>query len=819
MPFMVDGMHRRRRGSGPFVLVAVVAIAFGCWLLIGDGDAPPLMPIPGDATNMAAAAAEHGLGVVAADAVPASRREFACRILVRDTQQRPVVGCAVSIWRDGDETVLHGTTAADGGASFAGCAGAGGWVVEPPGLAALAATCAELDGEHEVLLATGARVTGVVLVDGEPAPAGLLLGLSSPLQLVDGAPQALKKKWAYVPPRLLETDAAGRFVFDGLRPDWRGGLMMASSHWLLPDETAAKEWRPRYLELERPQQDLVLRTTALPTVRGRVVWDDSGEPVTSGYVGLDAKCSGERHATGSAAIGPGGRFAVGLEPGLHDYRGWLVAAARPSLQSADVVVQAVPGGVPLSVTIADAALATELELRVQRAPTTFFLAIDEQGTPLAGAQVDVEDSSRTGADGRGWFRGTDVRYIGAEGRVVLPVVAQRGSGTEADPLVYVLPPANRLTVIVVPPAGSTARGLQVLLAGAQPMSAGGKGRSPLHDRFGQRLQEGGITRTRAEGGTEKIKTLSVILGSDGRAEFHSLVPDFACQLVVVDAVENELARTEIVLPPYGRRIEQRVEVGSSARRIRGRVTDERGQPLPNANVSLWHRAGADMRTMRPKVRADGSFESLGLHSSGSFDLLVRAAGFAPAFRRGLTADRDGEFHEIRLLPGRAVTVRVVDRDGQPAEVFAQPEGFEFEHEIQQRVGPGALRWGNLPARVVFVAVLNGERHELPHDTSVPEAVLTVPSTGRVWAASALLPAGEHGWSWAIELRRLDGRGQPVLVRFEQEAESSTPVLPGNYATVLMRAQRDPIGAQQWMAVRSGPVVEVKVGELLPLPMP
>jgi hypothetical protein len=204
-----------------------------------------------------------------------------------------------------------------------------------------------------------------------------LLGLSSPLQLPDGAPEALREQWSSLPPRLLETDAAGRFVFDGLRPDWRGTLIMASSHWLLPDEAAAKEWRPRHLELERPQQDLVLRTTMLPTVRGRVVWDDNGEPVTSGYVGVDGKCAGERGATGSAAIGPGGRFAVGLEPGAHEQLGWLDAASRPSMRSADVVVHAVPGGVPFRGTIADAALGSELELRMQREPTTFFLVTDE----------------------------------------------------------------------------------------------------------------------------------------------------------------------------------------------------------------------------------------------------------------------------------------------------------------------------------------------------------------------------------------------------------------------------------------------------------
>lgn len=815
-------MHGRRRGSGPFVLVAVVAIAFGCWLLRGDVDAPASMPIPDDATNVATIAAEHGRGgttAVAAGAVPASRREIACRIQVRDAQQRPVAGCAVSIWRDGDETVLHGSTAADGSASFAGCAGAGGWVVEPPGLAALAAACAELSGEHELVLATGERVTGVVLVDGEPAPAGLLLGLSSPLQLPDGAPEALREQWSSLPPRLLETDAAGRFVFDGLRPDWRGTLIMASSHWLLPDEAAAKEWRPRHLELERPQQDLVLRTTMLPTVRGRVVWDDNGEPVTSGYVGVDGKCAGERGATGSAAIGPGGRFAVGLEPGAHEQLGWLDAASRPSMRSADVVVHAVPGGVPFRGTIADAALGSELELRMQREPTTFFLVTDELGTPLAGAQVDVEDSTRTAADGRGWFRGTNVRYVGAEGRVVLPAVAQRGIGTEADPLVYVLPPANRLTVVVGAAAGSTAHGLEVRLEGARKMSAGGKGRSVLHDRFGQRLRSGGFTRTRSDGAPELVETLSAIVGSDGRAEFHSLSPDLVCPLVVVEAAGSELARTEIVLPAYGRRIEQHIDIGTSARRIRGRVTDERGQPLPKADVSLWHQDRVVRGSVRLKVRTDGSFESQGLHSSESLDLLVRVGGFAPVFLEGLTADRDGEFHEIRLSPGRAVTIRVIDREGRPANVFAQPEGFEFQQEIQQRVGPGALRWDNLPARVVFLATLNGERYELPHDTSVPEAVLTVPSIGRVWAASSLLPAGERGWSWAIELQRLDGRGQPVLVRFEREAESSTPVLPGNYTTVLMRAQRDPNGAQRWLAVRSGPVVVVEVGELLPLPMP
>jgi hypothetical protein len=433
--------------------------------------------------------------------------------------------------------------------------------------------------------------------------------------------------------------------------------------------------------------------------------------------------------------------------------------------------------------------------------------------------VDVEDSITTAADGLGWVRGGRAGHVGAEGRAVMPAVAQRGIGTAEDPFVYVLPPVNTLSVLVVAAAGTSAHGLVVRLEGTSPMSAGGKERSSLHDRVGQRVQRGGQSVARPDGGVDVIDVQEAFVGRDGRAEFHSLVPDLRCLLVVKDAVGDELARVDVVLPAFGRRLEQRIDLGTSARRIRGRVTDERGQPLRTAEVSLWHSGAANRGSLRPKVGADGSFETLGLHSSATFDLLVRADGFAPAFVRGLTADRDGEFHDTRLSPGRAVTVRAVDRDGQPANVFVKPEGFEFEPEIQQRVGPGALRWGNLPARVVFLATLNGERYELPHDTSVPEAVLVVPSIGRVWAASSLLPAGENGWSWAIELRRLDGRGQPVLARFEQEAESSTPVLPGSYATALMKEQRGPGGSQQWSVVRSGPVVEVKVGELLPLPMP
>src|SRR5262249_42693748 len=180
-------------------------------------------PAPG----VAAGAGEHAAPTADANAPARTALAFAVRVI--DDDDHPLGGVTVRCWRRTGDAVVA-TTGADGRIALPADDGAGALRIEAPSRPPLVQRVEPLLGEHRVVLARGSELSGRVLVDGAPAPAGLPLSISSgSAKLPEGLP-ANAVHWiernAWRTQGQTRTDAAGAFAFTGLAADWEGDVAL-----------------------------------------------------------------------------------------------------------------------------------------------------------------------------------------------------------------------------------------------------------------------------------------------------------------------------------------------------------------------------------------------------------------------------------------------------------------------------------------------------------------------------------------------------------------------------------------------------------------
>src|SRR5262249_4348229 len=129
-------------------------------------------PAPG----VAAGAGEHAAPTADANAPARTAVAFAVRVV--DDDDHPIGGVTVRCWRRTGDAVVA-TTGADGRAALSADDGAGALRIEAPSRPPLVQRVEPLLGEHRVVLARGSELSGRVLVDGAPAPAGLRLAVAA----------------------------------------------------------------------------------------------------------------------------------------------------------------------------------------------------------------------------------------------------------------------------------------------------------------------------------------------------------------------------------------------------------------------------------------------------------------------------------------------------------------------------------------------------------------------------------------------------------------------------------------------------------------
>ena len=782
-------MTRTANAIGCALLLVVVVIAI---FAARDGT-PQLDDSQGHVSSASAAPNEDSDSTARPpEASPGElRSEPKIEVRVVDAQRNPIPDCTAFVWVTGSRDSLMRVTGAGGLATFPSHPDDGGLAVfSPQGLHAYRRPV-RLDVSHEIILDGSASIAGVVLVDGQPAPPGVGLALRSawPPPPVD-APDLVREIEAGRAALLqTTTQSNGAFEFAGLPMDWRGTLLAPPTHWIVEAPGRSNAYS---LDLVAPNPRITLGLTRLPTLHGRVVWKDIGSPVANAPIVAVGRCVDGVSASRSGTTDANGNFQLGLAPsrgGLE--KSWLDPKTRPGIVDVQLTCAGVPGseGV-LSQRFSWAEAQASLTLELTRAALFHFKAETAGGLPVADAVVDSGECTPTDALGRGDYRGTAPKWVGAPGFSVTPARSRTGDGSASNPLRFVLSPGNAIRFRVRGIRPEHAGFFRVRVMSSIPVVAGGsKWRSPFHGRFGASSWDGGTSWTVATDGQERERiTLDCALTSSLECVLDSLEPGIACTASLEDGLGNVLSESGLATPAFGTVVD--LELGAHERpsEVAGFVTDSAGDGVPNAVVGLQMGKASTFCL----TQSDGRFQLVSAVGTGAL-LRIEKSGYVKC-----EVPLDSERREplrIQLVRGRTVTVRVVDEGRAPVDLYPVPVGFE---RIQQEVlRAGVAVWSDLPDSVDFELRLQGRTFRAT--CNLPEETLefVVPRLGSLLVVHSGI-ARDNGLdekNCRVELELVAApQSAPTRVQFGPGDVTVKNLIPGEYRASLVIEQKGKDGS-------------------------
>jgi RNA polymerase sigma-70 factor (ECF subfamily) len=775
--------------------LVLLAVAAGAWIALPEPAAPPAPIDQAAATPTAAAMATDAVatpvGGAAAAAAP-DRVDAHFELVVVDAANAPLAAAEVHCWTDGAEPVV-GRTDGRGRARFAASPRPGGAVVLASGHAPCIARLDSLLGERSIALADGAAVAGRVLVDGSPASSGLRLLLSMPPIDDDSLPKAIEDLLAR--PAATSTDADGRFAFRGLSPTWRGQLRLPPTHWLLtPTETERAD--DRKLDLPRPTSDLVVATTKLQVIAGRVVWSDDGSAVPAASVmGKAIFVDSTTGTTTSVEADDTGRFEMAVVPVFTPSRErWRQPENRIAIDRAELMVHAPgSGGGHLFEFDARTTHVDDVVVELPRAKQKHFLAVDERGAPVAGARVKAgELSAPTGVDGRGTFHG-DAQLIGAPAhRTAVAEPRAQARGDRDDPWVFVLASGGDLRLRFRTPTGEPYTAGHIQLHASGPIFAGAPSSFGLHRALAIGLA--GCSYERADGPMD----LQLAPDRNGEVVLPSPLPQLACTIEVSDALRERLVAHDFTTSSPAVTTTIDVEVPATRRIVRGHVADAAGRPLRDAIVRLRPLGARSFSASRTTDDA-GSFVFPPVANEGPLELQAERRGYVAEVRPLSPGVAEAEF---RLLPGRRVEVRAIDDRGTlvPCAIRARNEDGTMQELAAQMLAPGHFVFGCIARRpVAFVCTLGGREFTTEPPADATTAELRLPTMARVTLAPppAGFPPPANG-SLGVRAQCVDPVGAAIELTFPRPGDKPLLLPPGAYTFRLVH--------REWLAAERRTVV-------------
>ncbi|WP_010586883.1 carboxypeptidase regulatory-like domain-containing protein [Schlesneria paludicola] len=135
--------------------------------------------------------------------------------------------------------------------------------------------------------------------------------------------------------------------------------------------------------------------------------------------------------------------------------------------------------------------------------------------------------------------------------------------------------------------------------------------------------------------------------------------------------------------------------------LTGHVTDENGQPVPGARITIGRdRFGSDDKPST--VEKDGSYAVYALRPQSTY-VTVEAPGFAPQVVP-IDLDANSKSVDFKLKPGHLIQFHVLDEAGNPiqaASIFADTwNGFRTLRWVGKSDAQGNVAWNGAPAENV-----------------------------------------------------------------------------------------------------------------------
>lgn len=690
------------------------------------------------------------------------------------------------------------STDAEGSAMFAG-RDAGGFLVasvpkRPPAVRAVDA----LRGSYEMVLTSGSALSGWLTEDGEAPGEPVILRLRSlgdPLAALDEGLRDLLAGRGVAGGRLeVVTGAAGAFRIEGLPSDWSGRLGLPATHWFVeaPPEGSLEE-SGGWLSLRQAAEGLALRTTRLPSVRGRIVCAETGEPLGNVGVMVWAQFTdGTQTPQSGSRADAEGRFIRGLFPTSSDrHLSWRESSARPAIQRVRVIADAGGGhlGRELRFSTGDIGPDGDLgDIPLERGADLHFLVVDEAGQPIEGALVVAGALSEpTDAAGRTLLRGihpaVDSVLVGSPFHQIQSFPPSGRGRSPEDPARIVLQAGNRLELVLVSAGGLGTASMRVTFECVQALFEGDKPWTStwLHRRFATGEFDsatwgdwGGRLEYRAD--------------AQGCVTLVSLRPDAILDVEVQGAMERPILRRRLRGPASGQTLRHELAVEAWPFDLQVRVRDEVGQPL--AGVRLYLRD--DDGWISAATGSDGyaTFEDL-LASPGRARLEASLAGYAPVLVEGLNLAPDARLPDLVLQRGLEVRVRVVDEAGAPipvSAVTARAPGHPPMRSQHLESGVEVLR-DLPPGRVLLEAEYGFRLYSQEHDALIPEATITLPVHGTLELLASVEALQLEEDRPVARIPSLDGPEGPADLSFRIDGDlgvATTPLIPGRYRIHLER---------------------------------
>ncbi|HVS18545.1 MAG TPA: sigma factor-like helix-turn-helix DNA-binding protein, partial [Planctomycetota bacterium] len=684
-------------------------------------------------------------------------------------------------------------------------------------------------------------VLGRVVEDGGAPRAPILLHYGFISKYPGIAPseshllESLRSVGAAPPYRATTTRPDGTFVLEGLALEGDQILNLPSTHRTIAVDGSSMYGTWGSQRIPSDGREFVLETARMPWVVGRMVWDDTSEPV-QGIVSLvlRSKDSSNEMSTGERLDERGG-FAVGIPVEPHTLGGsfearcaavtcdrlriWPVAADAKAL-IVETVVELTDVEYPLDIGT----------LRIPRAPMLHVRVTGPEGESVSGAAVASElASGTTDAEGLVTIAARPGRLLALAVDHALSVIEWDGASTsESAPLELTLPRGATLEVLH-PPSGLAAdwSACSVRIAwevspfeGAGLESAGGPSPTPdgvFRELFGRRWFSGGFRHAPGLPGTARFDLLP---------ERSLLIPGWqamgVARLELLDAAENAVGSVDLHVPSHPRRFI--VDLGDlipPCGRLELRALDPRGLAVEQADFAL----SKDGRYHVQFVTVEGDTFVLEPVALGTYVVTVRARGYMTQEFEGLEVRGQDEVHEVVLEPARRLDVSLVDASGvslsaQVVEVRGQGRRWEPNGFYDETVG--VVRFSELPLEALELSArIGAHTWTQTIDAEQTSLALDLPPHGQltVRASARELLTSENG-KLAVHLRALDGEdalehGTWVSGSGRGPTQATYDLLPGRYA-LEVDLEEFPPGAREGDAPLLTPLlrreVEVRAGE-------
>jgi RNA polymerase sigma factor (sigma-70 family) len=766
------------------------------------------------------------------DDLPAERTPFVanqakpCSVNVRNASGEAIANATVICWQD-DGGFIEARTDAAGDAQFAS-SGSGGLLALCNQLLPACSKLPECSGHHHLVLQRGASVSGVLLIDGQPAPKNVTLvpHIGGAYVLPD-VPDGLQARLIWSGPDRFATHANGTFVLTGLPNDWRGSIQLPRHIWLLPASGGTSDQRYSF-GLERGRTDYLIQTTQLPTMTGEVLWDDNNEPVTQPNVNVSAEFDDGEH---SGHVGPtlnGNQFLVGIwHSGPNHYLQWIEPTRRPAITRFRIYASANGSdGTTELVLDREQFLLGSVVVRIKRARISHFLAVASDGVPLDGALVNSRNglSEPTGPDGRGNFAGDldQVKEVGALGCRIGPTTPRSGSGSADDPWIFELKPDNPVTVHLLDRDGHLPTSLRLRLTGTGLMLAGtrrfGKLDQAIHSLTISNQVSGGRTNEPAS----HHRAVIPLPDHGTTVELHSLEPGRETRISLVDVFGNEAAAQSFQAPDFGEALSVTLRVDQDPKSLLGQVLDNQMRSLAKVGVVVQQLTPEGEPLTWPGGRgavgyaqadAEGKFALHPVYSDADYSVLIKAKGYAP-LKQIVRHHQLNQEVSLVMQPGQGVHVTVTSTTGTKLPLHVNSNVRDV---AQQRLLDGTTQFDNLPAgEVTFTVTIGNSKFSIVHPTSRPKATIKVPQPAQLAVAMAgtAWPQLASGKYFMAKVTRLDQREEPLSMwRPDREGAPPMDLLPGRYRVELVENGRlavGPLGLTAEVILRAGKLTTARL---------